>query len=360
MPRILLSMPVDLWPDVDRRLWRLACEPAEFLAVRNPARGWSAARRDIVAEAYGQWLGFLAANGELDPESKPGDRMTDERLKRFVDQLLARVSPMSAAMMVGAIKRMLDALEPGRDPGLLAVLYRNLKQSARPSRDKLGRMVSARALFKLGFDLMDSSGEGTHGMYKATRYRDGLMIALLISCPVRIRNLMMIEVGRHLTFDGRRHLLRFETDETKTGRPHDVELPRELSPRIERYLEVHRPTLLAASRRADPARAERETALWISRWGIALEDKGARAQIKLRTAAAFGAHVWPHLFRDCAVTELVDSAPAEIGIAPDLLGHGSLRTTQKHYIKAAGMTAHRAVQEKLAAARKAARKRERM
>ena len=31
---------------------------------------------------------------------------------------------------------------------------------------------------------------------------------------------------------------------------------------------------------------------------------------------------------------LVDSAPQDIAIAPDLLGHASLQTTQKHYILA--------------------------
>lgn len=65
-----------------------------------------------------------------------------------------------------------------------------------------------------------------------------------------------------------------------------------------------------------------------------------------------GKGVWPHLFRDCAVTELVDMAPQEIGIAPDLLGHRSLQTTQKHYIQAQGMTAHRRVQEMIAKRRR--------
>jgi len=79
-----------------------------------------------------------------------------------------------------------------------------------------------------------------------------------------------------------------------------------------------------------------------------------RQQIETRTELAFGRHVWPHLFRDCAVTELVDSAPDEIGIAPDLLGHADLRTTIRHYIKAKGMTAPRRVQEMIAARRRAA------
>jgi integrase len=61
-----------------------------------------------------------------------------------------------------------------------------------------------------------------------------------------------------------------------------------------------------------------------------------------------------HLFRDCAVTELVDFAPEEIGIAPDLLGHVDLQTTQKHYIQSVGMRAHLRVQDVIDARRRAA------
>jgi integrase/recombinase XerD len=80
-----------------------------------------------------------------------------------------------------------------------------------------------------------------------------------------------------------------------------------------------------------------------------------RQQIELRTRQAFGQAVWPHLFRDCAVTELVDCLPEEIGIAPDLLGHADLQTTKKHYLQARGMTAHLRVQEMIARRRAAAR-----
>ena len=79
-----------------------------------------------------------------------------------------------------------------------------------------------------------------------------------------------------------------------------------------------------------------------------------RTQIEIRTQQAFGRPIWPHLFRDCAVTELVDCAPEEIGIAPDLLGHADLQTTKKHYIQAVGMKAHAKVQEMIAARRRAA------
>jgi integrase len=54
------------------------------------------------------------------------------------------------------------------------------------------------------------------------------------------------------------------------------------------------------------------------------------------------------------VAELVDCAPEEIGVAPDLLGHADLQTTKKYYIAAVGMQAHLRVQEVIAAGRRAA------
>ena len=78
----------------------------------------------------------------------------------------------------------------------------------------------------------------------------------------------------------------------------------------------------------------------------------------LRTREAFGKSICPHLFRDIAVTELVDVAPEEIGIAPDLLGHADLKTTQKYYIQAVGMQAHARVQEVIANRRRAATSRD--
>jgi integrase/recombinase XerD len=82
--------------------------------------------------------------------------------------------------------------------------------------------------------------------------------------------------------------------------------------------------------------------------------KAIQRQIAVYTEQAFGKAIRPHLFRDCAVTELVDCAPEEIGIAPDLLGHADLRTTRKHYLHAKGMTAHARVQDIVASLRRVA------
>jgi integrase len=117
------------------------------------------------------------------------------------------------------------------------------------------------------------------------------------------------------------------------------------------WLELYRVQLIA---RARDSIAGMGGHLWIDRGGRPMRSKAIRDQIKSRTRQAFGKAIWPHLFRDCAVTELVDCAPEEIGIAPDLLGHADLQTTKKHYIQAVGMKAHARVQEMIATRRQAA------
>ena len=63
--------------------------------------------------------------------------------------------------------------------------------------------------------------------------------------------------------------------------------------------------------------------LWLNRHGRPMRSAAIRDQIEIRTEQAFGSAIRP-LFRDCAVTKLVDCAPEEIDIAPDLLGHAAL------------------------------------
>ena len=181
-----LSLAVDDWPQIDRERWRHALAPAGFLEADKPASHWSPARRRIGEQAYGQWLAFLYRENVLDPACSAGERASEDRLRVFIAGLQDRVSPMSVAMMVGALLRMLTVLEPKHDWHWLARVYNHLKQTARPSRDKLAYMVPASDLFDLGIRLMTTHDEGARPHHRAIRYRDGLLIALLICCPMRI------------------------------------------------------------------------------------------------------------------------------------------------------------------------------
>ena len=63
--------------------------------------------------------------------------------------------------------------------------------------------------------------------------------------------------------------------------------------------------------------------------------------IRGRTKAAFGKALNPHLFRDAAATTLAISSPKHVRSAAPLLGHRTFTTTERHYIQAKGLDAHR-------------------
>jgi integrase/recombinase XerD len=356
MTKLLLCLPVEQWPEIDRARWSAAKEPTGFLEGDKPASHWSGGRIGIVEAAYGRWLSFLDLNQALDPSSSPGDRATDDQLRAFVAELQDRMAPVSVTMTTGALLRMLAVLQPERDWTLLAQVYGHLKRTATPSRDKLSRMVPATDLLALGIRLMETWADvRPQQVYKATQFRDGLIIALLICCPMRRRNLTEIVIGRHLIFDGQAYRLELTAAETKTGRPYHAAVPPELTAYVNDYLEVHRPSLQTIGMAYGGSVGGR---LWLGCLGKPLSSGAVQRQIAQRTREAFGKAIYPHLFRDIAVTEPVDTAPEEIGIAPDLLGHADLQTTRKHYIHAVGMKAHARVQQVIAARRRAATSRD--
>lgn len=345
-----LCLKVEDWPAIDRRLWLEARMPMRFDRRSRIAGRWSERRCRIICQGYGQWLAFLARTDNLDPAEWPAVRATPERLEAFVGELQARVSSWSVAMMMQAVQRMLVVLAPDQNWQWLAGVVANLKHVAGPARDKRPHMVDPRQLYALGIDLMaEARHRAADGRYDAaTTGRDGLMIAVLIACPVRIANLTMIELGRHLIADGDIYGLRFSTEETKTSRAIEAELPAQLTPWLDDYLRGHRKQLLARGD-GDPTRR-----LWISRRGTPMSEQGVRFQIRNRTSVAFGRHVWPHLFRAIAATGMVDHAPEQSGLLPDLLGHGDFNTSKRYYVLSSGALAHEAVQTTMLDLRKAA------
>lgn len=310
-----LSLKIDDWPAIDRQLWLEARTPLRFDRRSRLAGRWSQRRCRIVCQGYGQWLAFLARTGSLDPAALPEARVTPERIKAFVEELQARVSPWSVTIMVQAVYRMLVVLAPDNDWHWLAAVVSNLKRIAEPSRDKRSHMVDPHQLYTLGIDLMVRARHlAAKGSYHAgTTGRDGLMIALLIACPIRIANMTMIEIGRHLVAGGKAYQLKFSPEETKTGREIETELPAALTPWVDDYLRHYRVQLIARGK-GYPTRR-----LWISRWGTPMIEHAVRDQIRKRTSEAFGRHVWPHLFRAIAATGMIDLAPELAGVLPVFL-----------------------------------------
>lgn len=333
------------WPATDQLRYREAREITSFLGGPKPARRWSLARCRNVEQGYGQWLSFLARNGWLDTDAPPEARVMPDRVRLFVLQLQNRVSSCSVGMVFEGFARMIMVMAPEHDWTWLRIVITNLKAVAKPEKDKRSHMVDARQLLALGVDLMEQALEVGDRYHAATRMRDGLLISVLASCPVRIANLTAIEIGRHLLFDSDCYRLFFTEEETKTAHPYQAELSPALSPYIDIWLRDHRRRLLA---HGDGARTDR---LWIDRWGKPMGEHAIRDQIEKRTRDAFGRHVWPHLARSIAATSFVDHDPDMVALVPDLLGHTVDQTAHKHYILANAARAHAAVQSAFEARR---------
>jgi hypothetical protein len=207
----LCLKPAD-WPVIDQQRWRDARSGTSFLSGSRPARKWSPRRCRIVEQGYGQWLSFLALNGQLDPSQSPEARAASARIEAFVTSLQQRVASKSAAMMIESVLRMLAVIAPAQDLSWLSVTVSNLKRVAKPSRDRLTHMVDPRQLYHLGLDLIKEATRNVDQdrYHTATMGRDGLMIAVLSSCPLRIGNFTQIAIGKHLLFDKDRYRLIFE------------------------------------------------------------------------------------------------------------------------------------------------------
>jgi integrase len=177
-------------------------------------------------------------------------------------------------------------------------------------------------------------------LLRAVRYRDGLLIALLAVRPLRLRNLLGLEIGRTLCAAGNsEHRIVFDATETKTREPIEVGWPADLELQLCRYLDRYRPRLLG--RGTSPM-------LWIGRFGKGTAEQTIRLAIIGRTRDGLGVPICPHLFRDCAATTIATEDPGHIGIASSLLGHSSANTTDRHYRQASSINASRHYQAAMA------------
>lgn len=329
-----------LWPQVDQSAWHAAFEAGDIFDGRGPAAHWSAGSRRSVASGYGRWIGYLNAVEPDALELLPADRVTRERLRAYLDLLHGEITP---AGVFNYAKHLYDAIRvmaPVRSWDWFKTIVWRLDRGS--PRNKAGRMASPGELRDLGLDLMTRATSDDDDLRGAIAYRDGLIIALLASRPIRRRNLAAMRVGHHLMRTGNHWHTVFTSDETKTHEPYEAPLPDFLAPYVERYIDEIRCRIPGAGS---------HDGLWASAKGCPMTESWLYETVRRRTSAALGKAINLHLFRDIAATEVAYRAPERIGMARDLLGHRDLRAIDKHYIQASQIQAGRAYGQALLAER---------
>jgi integrase len=160
----------------------------------------------------------------------------------------------------------------------------------------------------------------------AMDYRDGLMIALLTLCPLRLENLAAIVIGQHLTFGSGRPRLVFAAEEMKGKRPLEFDLPVILQAKLAFYFSNVHPMLHRGLQLSAP--------LWPSlhTGKPQMSEHGIYTRITQVTKKHLGYPVNPHMFRDAAATFITELAPEHAMMAASVLQHTDLDVTMRHYV----------------------------
>lgn len=333
-------LPFAKWPALDQELWLAGTRSAGLFEVQGAGAAWAAPSRRKTEQGYGAWLTWLGQAGSLDVSAHPADRVTRERVHAYMTRLTEVYAPYTQVNRAQELYDAMRVLAPDRDWTWLRRLMATLAARAHPVTNKRPRLRPAGELRALGEQLMaEADADPTlPEIERAMMFRDGMMVALLASRPMRKRNFCALRIGVHLIATGGGYWLRLAADETKTGRPYDGPVPASLVDFLERYLSHHRRVLLRSCRR--PALAATDQ-LWVSRRGTPMTRRSGANPIVKRTRAAFGQSVPPHWFRDAAATTIAIEDPAHVRDAHLILGHASLTTTEKHYNQARSLDASR-------------------
>jgi hypothetical protein len=210
---------------------------------------------------------------------------------------------------------------PRRDWTWLAHDLADLRADVKPARDKAQKFVELRLAWSAALDLMDRAEQRSHYIYSASTYEAGLMLALLLFLPLRIKNLAELTVGEHVILDAHDNpvLIRVRTKDPK--RPlRTFNFPPDLLPYWHRYWSWYRTFLRGA---------ENNMAVWPSPNGGHLTINSARVRLMRGTKESLlGKSLNPHLVRDIVATALSEIGRPEA--ARVLLGQRDLASLQPY------------------------------
>ena len=142
----------------------------------------------------------------------------------------------------------------------------------------------------------------------------------------------------------------FDRAETKGGLAIDCAWPVRLVDELERYLSVHRLRLLETA----PTPRGPVQALWVSKRGLGMGEDAIACQVCDRTREAFGKSINVHTFRHIAATLIATNNPDGAWDIKAILGHSSMRASDKHYNRAKTIAAGASLQANIALLRKEA------
>jgi integrase len=360
LPKIR-SRPVAEWPEADRLAWEAVCRPGERLRRGGAAAHMKPATQRDLARHYGYFLDHLHRRGDCLSDGFAAELVTPEAVATYLAELQSRVASVTCHICISKLCRIARLLAPERDFAWLRTIESDLNLTKVP-RSKYPRLVASSAIVEAGLTLFAEAelaaeapvpsacstnpprfGLGLKEIRRAVLARNGLMIALLAVCPIRLKNFAALTLGSSLCKVGETWWIVLESAATKSGRADERPVPKIINPLLDRYVGFYRPLLARAAMPSDVG------PLWISsRHGAPVSKGHVECAIRSTTLTALGTEIGPHMFRTAAATEAAARAPQLPGLPTALLQHRDQRVTEDHYNRATAHQAARAYAQVLA------------
>jgi integrase len=328
------SLPVSEWPDADRRAWEEACRPSLRLKPGGVASHLAEVSRNDFARRYGAFLGFLWRSCRLESYAGAAAQVTLANVEAYIAELKVRVHSVTVWNSIYKLRRAAQLLAPKTDFSWLAEIEKDLALEMEP-RSKFDRLVLTGRLVEAGLTLVAEAQEfATTDLARARGVRNGLIVALLALCPIRLKNFADLKIGHTFKEIDGSWWIALPGHLTKSRRPDERRVPALLIRFIELYLNQSRPLLLKSS---PPTNA-----LWISSTtGGRQTTKNLGTLISKITLETIGVDVSPHLFRTAAASTAAAYGGNTPHLASAVLNHTDPRVTEEHYNRATSMGAGR-------------------
>jgi integrase len=339
-PATVRSLPIELWPEADRKAWVAACQPSQRLRRGGAGSHMKAITLNDLARRYGYFLDCMNRRGLLDPNKAAGCHVTPANVDAYLAELNNRVGSVTAYGSICKLRRACELIDPARDLSWLADIEKDLALVMRPS-SKSTRWVLTEVLVAAGLTLITEAGNSREmsKLGRARQVRNGLMVAMLAMHPIRLKNFAALEIGRSLVEIKGSWWIVLSASETKEGRPDERRIDDLLQPALDRYLKKYRPLLPGADQST-------VAALWLSsNDGNPMTYDGVARAITETTRATVGVAVSPHLFRTSVASSAAIHGGAKPHLASALLHHTDHGVTEAHYNRASSLSAAKSFRE---------------
>ena len=325
-------LKVEEWPEPDRLAWIEARRPGVRLQRGGRAAHMSVATQIDLEGRFGGFLGFLDRTGRLRTDRSALVCIKPEVIEKYITELQARLASVTVYGSIYKLRRMAEILNTELDLRWLREIELDLEDQKRPA-PKGPRVVNSDRIFTAGIDLIRSAETETHrtDLQRARLARDGLLIAFLAVCPIRLKNLAALTIGNTIVHEGYQWWLLLPDEDTKSRRLDHRVIPDVLAKWIDLYMDTYKPVFPAS-----------ETAMWPSQYGGPMSYAGVQRLVSDTTKRVLGKAVGPHMFRHCVPYTIANIDGSRIDLASSVLQHSDPRITQKHYNLAHSVESSRA------------------